>query len=142
MKRKFIIVFAVLVLILLIVGLTFALAQTNLFTQNVSFTIDGGITITYDAGNDISGVKLIPVTTLQKGLNDGTAIEKTITVSSNKTSYFNLYMDVEILDNGLKRDYVVYQLKKGNDVVASGNFANASVDSTINLLSDEAIIFG
>ena len=138
MKKKLSILASIMIIIILIVTITYAFIEKNVFTQNVNFTISG-LTVTYSAGPDISGVKLFPVTTLQKGLTDGLAIEKQITVSSAKTTYFNLYLDVEILDNGLKRDYVVWQIKKGNDIVNSGNFANSNVGDTITLLNYEEI---
>ena len=136
MKKRLFIVFA---FVIFLIGVTYAWWRWQSSNNtDVSFTIDG-ITVTYSAGPDISGVKLIPVTTLQKGLNDGTAIEKTITVSSNQRAKLNLYLDVEILDNGLKQSYVVYQLRKGSEVVANGNFANTNVGDTITLLTNAKI---
>ena len=137
MKKRF---FVVLVSVMFVIGVTYAWhSWTSSNNTNVSFTL-GEMTITYSAGADISGVKLLPVTSLEKGLSDGIAIEKTITVSSSSgTAYLDLNMDIEILESGLKHETFVYQVKKGNDVVTSGNFANYDVGDTINLLSGEQV---
>ena len=138
MKKRLSIIISIIVLLGIIIGFTIALFRKVVYTQNVSFTMEG-ITVTYNAGPDISGIKLIPVSSLQKGLTDGTAIEKQITVSSSQTNYFNLYLDLEIIDNGLKRDYVKYQVNKGNNIVSSGNFNGLNAGDTIKLLDSEEI---
>ena len=138
MKRRLSIIISIIVLLGIIIGFTIALFRKVVYTQDVNFTLSG-ITVTYSAGPDITGAKLFPATTLQKGLTDGIAIEKQITVSSSKTAYFSLYMDVEILDNGLKRDYVKYQINKGNIKISSGNLVSVNAGDTIILLNAEEI---
>ena len=64
MKKKILIIGLLLITITL--GITYAWWRWNSSTNtDVTFTIDG-VTVTYEAGNDISGIKLIPVSTKEK----------------------------------------------------------------------------
>ena len=55
------------VLIILLVGTSFAWWYWNSTTNtDVSLTVDG-VTVTFDGGQDITGVNLIPVSTKEKG---------------------------------------------------------------------------
>ena len=59
MNKKKIIIIGIL-LITLTLGITYAWWNWTSSNTNVTFTIEGA-TITYNAGNNISGIKLIPV---------------------------------------------------------------------------------
>ena len=81
--------------LLLVIGITYAWFTWNSDTNtNVSVTIEG-INITYEDGQDITGINLIPVSSKEKGEADGTAIAKEITVSSNMNAYLDLNMNLE-----------------------------------------------
>ena len=134
MKKRIIIIISL--LIVLSLGTTYAWFSWNSSNNNVSFTIEG-VNIIYNGGNDITGIKLIPVTTKEKGVNDNTAIYKEITVSANKEVNFNLYLDVETLGNGLKDETFVWEIYKGNTLINNGNFKNINVGDTINLMLHE-----
>ena len=138
MKKKIIII--VILLISIILGITFALAvYGNIFTQSVSFTIDGGINVTYNGGPDISNIVLIPVSSKEKGETDGTGVAKTITASSTSDVYMNLNMTLEQFPNALKHQSLVWEIYKGNTLVNSGNFANSNQGNVIHLFSGELI---
>ena len=75
--------------LLLVIGITYAWFTWNSDTNtNVSVTIEG-INITYEDGQDITGINLIPVSSKEKGETDGTAIAKEITVSSTMNAYLD-----------------------------------------------------
>ena len=137
MKKKFIIITILLITITL--GVTYAWWRWNSTNNtNVTFTIDG-ITVTYEAGNDISGIKLIPVSTKEKGVTDNTAISKDITVSASKTLYFDLNMNLEVFNDGLQHQSLKWEIYTGNTLVNSGNFGSATQGDTIQLLHNREV---
>ena len=69
MNKKIII--GVSLFMLLVIGVTFAWFTWNSEENtNVGVTIEG-INITYEDGEDIKGINLIPVSSKEKGENDG-----------------------------------------------------------------------
>ena len=127
-------------IVIWLLSITYAwFSWTSSNNTNVSFDING-ITVTYNGGDNISGVKLLPVTNRADGVVAGTAIEKTITAQSNKPNvYMNLYLDIESIDTGLKHNTFKWELVEGNTSLGSGNFANANAGDTINLVTDEEL---
>ena len=115
MKNKIII--GVSLLLLLVIGITYAWFTWNSEENtNVSVTIEG-MNITYEDGEDITGINLIPVSTKEKGELDGTAIAKEITVSSNMNAYLDLNMNLEILPEGLKDASFKWEIYKGEETL-------------------------
>ena len=137
MKKKFIIIGILLITITL--GITYAWWRWNSSSNtDVTFTIDG-VTVTYEAGNDITGIKLIPVSTKEKGVTDNTAISKDITVSASKTLYFDLNMNLEVFNAGLKHQSLKWEIYTGNTLVNSGNFGSSVEGDTIQLLKNREV---
>ena len=93
MKNKLLILIPILLVI--VIGITFAWWTWTSTNTDVTFTVEG-ITVTYQAGENITGIKLIPVSTKEKGVTDNTAISKEITVAASKTLYFDLNMNLEV----------------------------------------------
>ena len=139
MKNSKVVIISLIVLAWL-ASVTFALyVWTNTNNTNVSFDING-MSVTYDGGANITGVKLLPVTNRADGVVAGTAIEKTITAQSNKPNvYMNLYLDIESIDTGVKHNTFKWELVEGNTSLGSGNFANANAGDTINLVTEEEL---
>ena len=136
MKKKLLILISLLFVIL--IGITYAWWRWTGTNTNVTFTIEG-ITVTYSAGNDISGIKLIPVSSKEKGVTDNTAIYKEITVSASSTVYFDLNMNLEIFDSGLQHESLVWAIYTGDTLVNLGNFGNAVEGGTIKLLRNREV---
>ena len=120
-------------------GITYAWwSWTNTNNTNVSFTIEGA-TITYNAGNNITGANLIPVSSKEKGETDGTAVTKTITASANKTMYLTLNMTLTTFPSNLADSSFVWEIYKGNDKIGNGNFSNKAQGDTITLFTNQEI---
>ena len=139
MKSKKIAIISLIVIIWILAS-TYALFEwTSSNNTNVSFDING-MTITYNGGDNISGVKLLPVTNRADGVTAGLAIEKTITAQASSNNVFmNLYLDINSIDTGLKHNTFKWEIVKGNTSLGSGNFANANAGDTINLVTDEEL---
>ena len=74
MNKKIII--GIVITLFLAIGLTYAWWTWNSTTNtDVSLTIDG-ININYEAGSDITNIKLLPVSSKEKGVEDNIAIKK------------------------------------------------------------------
>ena len=127
------------VLVLLLIGTSFAWWYWNSTTNtNISLTING-VDVTYVGGSDITGVNLIPVSSKEKGIADNTAIEKVVTASSNSTTYMNLYLTLETLPNGLKDKSFVYEVYNGANLVGKGNFASYEQGEKAQIASAQKI---
>ena len=126
-------------LVVLSIGISFAWFMWNSSTNtNVSFTIEGA-TITYNGGDDITNIKLIPVSSKEKGEADGTGVAKTITASSNKTMYIDLNLDLVSFPSALAEQSLVWEIYKGNTKINGGNFSGKQQGDTIKLFSDQEI---
>ena len=112
---------------------------------NVSFdVIADKVYIEYDAGSNIEGANIYPVSDKSEG------ISKTVTVKvdkelSKKTT-FNLYLDLTSVDSELLSDSFKWAVYSNNTLVSSGNFASGGVtcnnDSSLNhivLFSNEIV---
>ena len=139
MKSKKIAIISSIVIIWILVS-TYALFEwTSSNNTNVSFSING-MSVTYNGGDNISNIKLLPVTDRAAGVAAGIAIEKTITAQASSANVFmNLYLDINSIDTGLKNETFKWEVVKGNSSLGSGNFANVSVGDTITLFSDEEL---
>ena len=131
MKNKKIIIGSVLVIGALVVGSSlawFTWSTTNEQNTNVVVTV-GGVTISYEDGDDITNNNLIPTSTKEQG------ISKDITISSTSTVYLDLNMTIVTLDDRLKDASFKYGLYDNTDApVVEGNFASSNANDVINLL--------
>jgi len=127
------------ILIILLIGTSYAWWQWNSSSNtNISLTVDG-INVTYNGGSDITGINLIPVSSKEKGVEDNTAILKTVTASSNQTLYMDLNLELETLPDGLKDSSFVWELYNGNTLVSNGNFASNNQGDVIKLAKGQTI---
>jgi len=137
-KKKYIII-TLCSIFVLILGVTVAwLSWDSEENIDVSFTIGEDILITYDAGEDITGRNIRPVSSLEYGVENNYAIEKTITVSSKKTNfYFKLFLTAEVLPEGLSHESFKWELHDNDTdtLINSGDFSNVSQGDKITLLS-------
>ena len=88
-NRKRYLIIGICAVIGAVIGATSAWYTWTSTNTDVTITI-GGVTVTYEAGSDITGRNLRPVSTKEVGVENNYAIKKDITVSSSKTTYFNL----------------------------------------------------
>ena len=138
-RKKFYIIYGILVVIASITGVTIAWYQWQSENNTtVSFTV-GGVEVTFDAGADITSSKLRPVSTKEVGVEKGYAIEKTITASSPMTAYLNLYLTLETLPDGLKEESFIWELYKDNALVGKGNFKNNNQGDKITIAPNQKI---
>ena len=137
MNKKIII--GIVITLFLAIGLTYAWWTWNSTTNtDVSLTIDG-ININYEAGSDITNIKLLPVTSKEKGVEDNIAIKKDITVSSNTNVYMDLNMSLELFPDGLKHESLKWEIYKDNNLVNSGNLGSSNQGDVVKLLSSEKV---
>ena len=133
----------ILVFLIIIVGLGITYAWFSWRSDNNSRTsvtiTTGEAEMTYEAGPDITNIKLIPVSSKEKGETDGTGVAKNISVSATENVYLDLNMTLEIFPNALKHESLVWEIYKGNILVNKGNLGNSNQGDVINLFSDELI---
>lgn len=140
-------IIGILSFVTLMAGITYAWYNwsTNAEEETLIATEVGTVTVKYDAGPSIIGKKIKPVSDKSLGIIKG------ITVSADSQNVnetvFDLYLDIELLDDGLKHASFKYELYESNNLLSYGNFANliteeCNNDSTVNhivLLSEEEI---
>ena len=136
MKKRFLIIIPVIALI--IIGITYAWWDWTSTTNSASFTVSD-LVVDYSGGPDISGIKLIPVTSKEKGEADGTAVVKTITASANGKIYMDLNMTLETYPNDLKDNTLVWEIYNGNQLVNSGNLGSVSQGDVVKIFSGQPI---
>ena len=114
-NKKFII--GVIVLLLLMVGGTYAYYRwVSSNNMNVEVTIEGG-TVTFVGGDNITGT-LIPTATKEEG------IKKDVTVKADTIgATLNLYMDLTTMPDELKEKSFEYEVYYNDStLVKKGNF--------------------
>ena len=145
MKKKIILI-SLFVVFLLMLGVTFSRWIIILSNENATFSIiaenDEDITVIYDSGNDISGVKLIPASSKESAESNGTGIGKTITVTVSANLLFDLNLDINLLPAGLKHPSLMWAICENGTVLNSGNFENVNQGDTIKLLDDYVLRTG
>ena len=137
MKKK-ILFLILLIFAIAIIGTTYSWHKFRSNDVDVAFEVDDTGTITYSGGADISGIKLIPVSSKEKGETDGTGIAKTISVNSTKYKqhYFDLNLYLEEFPLGLKDQSLRWEIYKGNTLFNSGNFGSVNQGDSIKLIKD------
>ena len=124
-KNKGIII-GIIMLILVVVGATYAYYKWSSTSNiNISVKVEGSV-VTFNGGSNVTGV-LIPTATKEEG------IKKDITVvASDSGSTMSLYMDLTTMPNELKEESFVYELYYNNStLIKKGNFKayNASTNT-------------
>ena len=137
-NRKRYLIIGICAVIGAVIGVTTAWYTWTSTNTDVTITI-GGITINYGAGTDITGVSLRPVLDRDTGVTKGYAIKKDITISSSKKSYFNLYLNAEVFETGLKHESFKWEIYEGSTLLNSGNFGSTVQGDAITLLSNAEI---
>ena len=128
-KSKIFMIVSVITLIISIIGSAGTYAWFVWSTEGDDITkiatSVGSATVYFDAGGEVTAA-LKPVGTKEEG------IVKTIKVKSNVTNelMFNLYLDINTLDVGLKHESFKFAIYKGDTLVKEGNFTDTYFDST------------
>ena len=148
-NKKVIIVVGLLILVLSILGGTFAYwswqSASNQQT-NVTFTVTGNFSCSADGGGNITSedVTLIPASCT----NSTYAIKRTVTTNVTNSQidsnvYLDMWLNVDSISSGLAAsENFKYALTTSSSscttgVVASGNFNGKSEGDTINLFSGQ-----
>ncbi len=119
-KAKLYMIFGISLLVIAIIGSTFAYYVWNTSSDNETkiVTSIGAATVYFDGGSSMEGVSLRPVESKDYG------IIKDIKVKANTTGLsFNMYLDITSLDTNLKEESFRYQFYKGTTLVKEGNFS-------------------
>ena len=146
-KSKVFMIFGILLLVVAVVVSTFAYYIWTSGSENETKIVTnvGSATVYFDGGKAIGNASLRPVESKEYG------IVKNISVQANKNGInFNLYLDINSIDDNLKDKSFRYQFYKEDTLVKEGNFSsdyldsnlvNCSVNNTnhIVLLSNETI---
>lgn len=131
----------------LMVGITYAWYRwsTNSNEETLIATDVGTVTVKYDAGPSIIGKELYPVSDKSFGIIKGITVKADSQIVNE--TIFDLYLDINKLDDGLKHSSFKYELYNFKTLISQGNFGNlvteeCNNDNTINhivLLSGEEI---
>ena len=146
-KSKVFMIFGILLLVVTIIGTTFAYYIWTSSSENETKIVTnvGSATVYFDGGKIIENASLRPVESKEYG------IVKNISVQANKAGInFDLYLDITSIDDNLKDKSFRYQFYKEDTLVKEGNFSsdylnnnlvNCSVNNTnhIVLLSNENV---
>ena len=139
-KKKSIYLFLILfILVIMIVGVTYAWFGWQSSTRSNLTITAGEITVTYNGGNNITGIKLIPVSSKEKGVTDGTAVYKEITASSTEPTYMDLNMTLQTFPTALKHKYLLWELYNGNTKIGEGNLGDNVQGDVVNLVTSEPL---
>ena len=112
---------------------------------NVSFdVIADKVYIEYDAGSNIEGANIYPVSDKSEGISKIVTVK--VDKELSKKTTFNLYLDLTSVDSELLSDSFKWAVYSNNSLVSSGNFASGGVtcnnDSSLNhivLFSNEIV---
>ena len=118
-------------LIILVVGGTYAwyIWRVGEDEETKIATEVGVVTVIYDLGASLTGQKIQPVSDKSLGLTKAITI-KTSEEATNKIT-FNLYLDINTLDEGLKEESFKYALYKSSTLVKEGNFTEEYLNSNL-----------
>ncbi|MBQ8192911.1 MAG: hypothetical protein IJZ46_02435 [Bacilli bacterium] len=141
------VVLGIILFLTLISGITYAwyVWSTDEADETQIATNVGAITVKYDAGSSIIGRRIKPVSDKTQGIRKGISVS--IDQEAVNEVIFNLYLDINELDEGLKHSSFKYEFYKSDTLITNGNFANLTTtecneDSSINhiqLLTEEKI---
>jgi len=141
MERKTRYIIIVLCLIIgIILGTTTAwYTWTSSTNTDVTFNI-GGLTITYSAGDNITGQNLRPTMSKEIGVANDYAIKKDIKVSANEKAYLSLYLTANELPTELRHESLKWELYENisdNEMLlSSGNFKDVNEGDRILLVGN------
>ena len=127
-KPKVFMIFGITLLVVTIIGSTFAYYIWNSDSENETKIVTnvGSATIYFDGGKIIENASLRPVESKEYG------IVKNINVQANKAGInFNLYLDINSIDDNLKDKSFRYQFYKEDTLVKEGNFSSDYLDSNL-----------
>jgi len=137
-KTRYIIIGLCLIIGMILGTTTAWYTWTSSMSTDVTFNI-GGLTITYEAGYDITRQNLRPTSSKETGVTNNYAIKKDITVSATKTAYLNLYLTAETLPEILSHESLKWEVYEGSTLLNSGNFSEVSEGNKITLLKETEI---
>ena len=127
-KSKVFMIFGILLLVVAVIGSTFAyyIWTSGSEDETKIVTNVGSATVYFDGGKIIENASLRPVESKEYG------IVKNISVQANKTGInFNLYLDINSIDDNLKDKSFRYEFYKEDTLVKEGNFSSDYLDSNL-----------
>ena len=134
MKKRIIIIITI--LIVLSLGVTYAIFKWTSSNSDVTFNVEGCY-ITYDAGSNISGASFGPALSKDDTTN---VISKEITMTPECSGVTaNLTLTVDSIDDGLKEESFIYELYSGSNKVSSGNFKEATSGKVYTILNTKIL---
>ena len=138
MNKKIGIIIGIIMLIVVIIGGTYAYYKwSGTSNINISVKVEGS-TVTFNGGSNVTGV-LIPTSSKEEG------IKKDITVkASDSGSTMSLYMDLTTMPSELKEESFIYELYYNDStLVKKGNFKDityaSSGTTTLTLFTDRVV---
>ena len=129
MKKTYKYVLSIIFVLLLVVGITYAVWSYNTQKTNIVMTLDGD-QISYDAGADMTYSNIKPVYTMEEGISKEIEVYAT---TNNYDAGFALYLDLTTWPTTLSNQSFRWALYKNNNYLTSGSFKNEKQGSTINL---------
>lgn len=132
--NNFIYILIVITLCLVTFGITYAWFIMSRTSNNVNATSSGSLQIVYDKGQDVHGM-LYPTTSKDNGLKASVSISQTSTsIQGLATISLNITtIDAELAISALKWELYA---NDGSNPVSTGNFANTTASSVINLVEN------
>ena len=139
-RKKLYIILIIISIVILGVGGTLAAFTASAVATNITQIKSGNLTMTIDGGGN-TNTSFMPAK-----CTSGYAIKKKIVATSNNTSggkvSFSIGMNVATLSDSLKRKTMKYALTTSsdscvNELVANGNFSNATVGSDIWIVKND-----
>ena len=127
-KSKVFMIFGITLLVVTIIGTTFAYYIWTSDSENETKIVTnvGSATVYFDGGKIIENASLRPVESKEYG------IVKNISVQANKAGInFNLYLDITSIDDNLKDKSFRYEFYKEDTLVKEGNFSSDYLDSNL-----------
>ena len=140
MKKKLYITLAILSIIFLSIGGTFAYLTTSVVATNITQIKAGNLTMTIDGGGN-TNTSFMPAKCTSEY-----AIKKKIVATSTNTSggkvSFSIGMNIATLSDSLKRESMRYTLTTNassctEGIISSGSFKNKTVGSDVWLIKND-----
>lgn len=133
-KNKKILIIILAIVLVAIIGLTgtFAWYVWSSSEDDVTHIVTGvgAVTVIYDAGADLTGQNIKPVSDKSLGLVKEITVSTSAEATNNVT--FNLYLDINVLDENLKHTSFKYALyDDGGNEISVGNFFSPSTSECI-----------
>lgn len=132
MKEKILTITLVLVLIGMVSGTTYAFILVKASTTSQELVKSSGIDINYSAQNITTS--LVPAKNKSSGIH--TKITMSLTANSVKTTANIKFTPTNLASEAYKTTGLIWEVYVGDTLKASGNFANATENNPMNLITN------